>query len=251
MAEGGEGAGRRKWFIPLEKTVLTALVEQHKGVVESKKRDGTSNREKEKAWEGIAAQFSAHPATQARTSRELRRCWENMKARNKKGDRATQEGSEDSYSAPSTITPDVEAVFSVLNPYCLIPETPTDSHIRMQSYQAGHSSVSGTSENCEATSHCEKLTADLTPNIGPSKRTRKQKMDQLCNDDILLAQMQMQQAQLSIENLQLERKFLQERCQQQREAHEWQRAQHEVNLNLAMLQIKYWEKKTGYVDMET
>lgn len=86
MAEGGEGAaGRRRWFIPLEKTVLTALVEQYKGVVESKKRDGTSNREKEKVWEEIATQFSAHPATQARTSRELRRCWENMKARNKKG----------------------------------------------------------------------------------------------------------------------------------------------------------------------
>lgn len=121
----------------------------------------------------------------------------------------------------------------------------------MESYQAGHSSVSDTSQNCERTSHCEKPIADLTPNIGPSRRTRKQKMDQLCNDDILLAQLQLQQAQLSIENLQLERKFLQERCQQQRETHEWQRAQHEVNLNLAMLQIKYWEKKTGYVDMET
>lgn len=134
---------------------------------------------------------------------------------------------------------------------CLIPGPATDSHIRMENYQAGQSSLSDTSQNCEEAPHCEKLAADLTPDIGPTKRTRKQKMDQLCNDDILLAQLQMQQAQLSIENLQLERKFLQEKCQQQREAHEWQRAQHEVNLNLAMLQIKYWEKKTGYVDMET
>lgn len=81
---GEEAEGRRKWFIPVEKTVLTALVEQHKGVVESKKRDGASNREKEKAWEVIAAKFAAHPSTQARTSRELRRCWENMKAKAKK-----------------------------------------------------------------------------------------------------------------------------------------------------------------------
>lgn len=85
MAEYGEGTeGRRKWFIPLEKTILTALVEQQKSIVESKKRDGASNREKEKVWEVIAAQFSAHPSTQPRTSRELRRCWENMKARAKK-----------------------------------------------------------------------------------------------------------------------------------------------------------------------
>ncbi|KAG7164490.1 Myb/SANT-like DNA-binding domain-containing protein 3-like 1 [Homarus americanus] len=85
MAEYGEGTeGRRKWFIPSEKTVLTALIEQHKDVVESKKRDGASNREKEQVWEVIAAQFSAHPSAQRRTSRELRRCWENMKARAKK-----------------------------------------------------------------------------------------------------------------------------------------------------------------------
>ncbi|KAK8393602.1 hypothetical protein O3P69_006726 [Scylla paramamosain] len=270
MAEYGEGAeGRRKWFIPYEKKVLTALIEQHKDIVECKKRDGASNREKEKVWEVIAAQFSAHPSTQARTSRELRRCWENMKARAKKAlesDRTTREGSEDGRSVPSSITPEAEAVLSVINPYdevkngvnsqdmvpdCLIPETSTSSHLRMESYQTGQSSASETSQSHEQTSYYEKSASDLTPNIGPSKRTRKQKMDQLCDEDILLAQLQMQQAQLSIENLRLERKCLQERCQQQREAHEWQRAQHEANLNLAMLQIKFWEKKTGYGDMET
>ncbi|XP_045602337.1 myb/SANT-like DNA-binding domain-containing protein 3 [Procambarus clarkii] len=271
MAEYGEGTeGRRKWFIPLEKTVLTALIEQHKDVVESKKRDGASNREKEQVWEVIAAQFSAHPSTQPRSSRELRRCWENMKARAKKAlenDRGTRNGSEDNRSLPSSVTPEVEAVLNVLNPYddvknvvvnpqdmvpdCLMPETSTNSAVRMDGFQTGQSSASDTSQNCEQTSYYEKPNSDLTPNIGPSRRTRKQKMDQLCDEDILLAQMQMQQAQLSIENLRLERKTLQEKYQQQREAHEWQRQQHEANLNLAMLQIKFWEKKTGYGDMET
>ncbi|KAK3871749.1 hypothetical protein Pcinc_023126 [Petrolisthes cinctipes] len=272
MAEYGEGTeGRRKWFIPLEKTVLATLIEQHKEVVESKKRDGASNREKEKVWEVIAGQFSAHPSTQPRTSRELRRCWENMKARAKKAldsDRTVREGSDDSRSVNSAITPEVEAVLNVLNPYddvksvvtppdmvsdCMIPETSstTNSHVRMDSFQTGQSSSSDTSQNCEQSTYYEKPVAELPPNIGPSRRTRKQKMDQLCDEDILLAQMQMQQAQLSIENLRLERKFLQERYQQQCESHDWQRAQHEANLNLAMLQIKFWEKKMGYGDMET
>lgn len=136
-------------------------------------------------------------------------------------------------------------------PDCLIPETSTSSHVRIENYPTGQSSPLETSQSCDQTSYYEKSTPDLNPNIGPSKRTRKQKMDQLCDEDILLAQLQMQQAQLSIENLRLERKCLQERCQQQRESHEWQRAQHEANLNLAMLQIKFWEKKTGYGDMET
>lgn len=139
-------------------------------------------------------------------------------------------------------------------PDCLMPETSTNStnpNIRMDCFQTGQSSSSDTSQNCEQTTYYEKPAPDLTSNIGPSRRTRKQKMDQLCDEDILLAQMQMQQAQLSIENLRLERKTLQEKYQQQREAHEWQRAQHEANLNLAMLQIKFWEKKTGYGDMET
>lgn len=136
-------------------------------------------------------------------------------------------------------------------PDSIIPPKLTDSHIRMESYQTGQSSASNSSQNCESALHFVKHPAGLTPNISPSKKTKKQKLDQLCNDDIVLSQLQMQQAQLSIENLQLERKFLQERCQQQQEAHEWQRAQHEVNLNLAMLQVKYWEKKTRYVDLET
>ena len=85
MAEyGEEQGGRRRWFTPREKKLLTALIEQYKDVVESKKRDGASNREKEKVWEVIAVQFSALPRTQPRASRELRRCWENMKARAKK-----------------------------------------------------------------------------------------------------------------------------------------------------------------------
>lgn len=138
-------------------------------------------------------------------------------------------------------------------PDCLMPEASatTNSNIRMENFQTSQSSASDTSQNCDQPSYYEKPNADLTANIGPSRRTRKQKMDQLCDQDILLAQLQMQQAQLSIENLRLERKTLQERYQQQREAHEWQRAQHEANLNLAMLQIKFWEKKTGYGDMET
>ncbi|KAK7079631.1 myb SANT-like DNA-binding [Halocaridina rubra] len=290
MAEYAEGAeGRRKWFIPLEKKILTALIEQHKGVVESKKRDGASNREKEQVWEVIAAQFSAHPSTQPRSSRELRRCWENMKARAKKAleSERIREGAGENRSTSSAVTPEVEAVLNVLNPVldnisttssydektgeplldhdvknvvnsqdivsdCLIPETTETADIRMDGYQPNHqASVSGPPPSCDLTTYYEKPTSDMNPNIGPSRRTRKQKMDQLCDQDILLAQLQMQQAQLSIENLRLERKALQEKYQQQREAHEWQRTLHEANLNLAMLQIKFWEKKTGFGDMET
>ncbi|XP_064108432.1 uncharacterized protein LOC135216849 [Macrobrachium nipponense] len=280
--------GRRKWFIPLEKKILTALIEQHKNVVESKKRDGASNREKEQVWEVIAAQFSAHPSTQPRSSRELRRCWENMKARAKKAlesDRTARDGSGENRSVPSAVTPEVEAVLNVLNPCMLdnistsfdektgepildgdvknvnsesmvsemlMPETSTNTSVRMDGFQTNQQPAAPEApQNCDLTTYYEKPSSDMNPNIGPSRRTRKQKMDQLCDQDILLAQMQMQQAQLSIENLRLERKTLQERYQQQREAHEWQRAQHEANLNLAMLQIKFWEKKTGYGDMET
>ena len=135
-----------------------------------------------------------------------------------------------------------------------MPDTSDSSTLRMDGFQTGQGTqptVSETPQHCDLTTYYEKPPSDVNPNIGPSRRTRKQKMDQLCDQDILLAQMQMQQAQLSLENLRLERKTLQEKYQQQREAHEWQRAQHEANLNLAMLQIKFWEKKTGYGDMET
>lgn len=71
-----------------ERKLLLRLVNQHYEVLNNKKVDSTSTQLKNQAWEAINKEYLEHTTIVRlpRTPQQLKRCWENMKCKAKKGD---------------------------------------------------------------------------------------------------------------------------------------------------------------------
>ncbi|XP_048489441.1 myb/SANT-like DNA-binding domain-containing protein 3 [Plutella xylostella] len=70
-------------FVFSEKMVLVDLVESHYSIVESKKTDAYSVREKAAEWAKIAEAFNSSSAVYHREWTVLKNCWENLKKKAK------------------------------------------------------------------------------------------------------------------------------------------------------------------------
>lgn len=71
-----------------ERKLLLRLVNMHYDVLNNKKVDSTSTQLKNQAWEAINKEYLEHTTLVRlpRTPQQLKRCWENMKCKAKKGD---------------------------------------------------------------------------------------------------------------------------------------------------------------------
>ena len=82
MAEGA-----KKRSVPIsgyEQEQLISLVESHKNIIENKKCDVFMIEKKKKTWKQICTKFCSLPGTSTRTGLQLKKAWENLKARAKK-----------------------------------------------------------------------------------------------------------------------------------------------------------------------
>ncbi|XP_030045878.1 myb/SANT-like DNA-binding domain-containing protein 3 [Microcaecilia unicolor] len=73
-----------KYFSELEKSVLLALVEKYKYVLECKKSDARTIALKQRTWQALAYEYNSQPSVSLRDFKQLKKCWENIKARTKK-----------------------------------------------------------------------------------------------------------------------------------------------------------------------
>lgn len=76
-----------------EKSLLLDLFDNYKNVLECKKTDKVTSKDKEKAWKKIEKEFNAETVAQCRrNAASLRTCYENIKKRAKKacGDEKVQ-----------------------------------------------------------------------------------------------------------------------------------------------------------------
>ncbi|KAM4688148.1 myb/SANT-like DNA-binding domain-containing protein 3 isoform 2-T2 [Discoglossus pictus] len=73
-----------KYFSELEKSVLLALVEKYKYVLECKKSDARTIALKQRTWQALAHEYNSQPSVSLRDFKQLKKCWENIKARTKK-----------------------------------------------------------------------------------------------------------------------------------------------------------------------
>ncbi|XP_069476720.1 myb/SANT-like DNA-binding domain-containing protein 3 isoform X2 [Ambystoma mexicanum] len=73
-----------KYFSELEKGVLLALVEKYKYVLECKKSDARTIALKQRTWQALAHEYNSQPSVSLRDFKQLKKCWENIKARTKK-----------------------------------------------------------------------------------------------------------------------------------------------------------------------
>lgn len=73
-----------KYFSELEKSILLALVEKYKYVLECKKSDARTIALKQRTWQVLAHEYNSQPSVSLRDFKQLKKCWENIKARTKK-----------------------------------------------------------------------------------------------------------------------------------------------------------------------
>ncbi|XP_072008974.1 myb/SANT-like DNA-binding domain-containing protein 3 isoform X9 [Engystomops pustulosus] len=73
-----------KYFSELEKNVLLSLVEKYKYVLECKKSDARTIALKQRTWQALAHEYNSQPSVSLRDFKQLKKCWENIKARTRK-----------------------------------------------------------------------------------------------------------------------------------------------------------------------
>ncbi|XP_014773028.1 uncharacterized protein LOC106871196 isoform X2 [Octopus bimaculoides] len=71
-------------FTNFEKNILRELVDEHREILECKKNDWRSIKMKTETWNAIADEFNSQPGVNRKDCKQLKKCWENMKARAKK-----------------------------------------------------------------------------------------------------------------------------------------------------------------------
>lgn len=74
----------RQYFSELEKSIIRELVGKHKDVLESKRNDYRSIKQKTSAWETLTEEFNSQAGVNKRDSKQIKKCWENIKSRAKK-----------------------------------------------------------------------------------------------------------------------------------------------------------------------
>jgi molybdopterin biosynthesis enzyme MoaB len=74
----------RQYFSELEKSLITELVSKHKNVIESKRNDYKGIKQNTMAWETLTEEFNSQAGVKKRESKQIKKCWENMKSRAKK-----------------------------------------------------------------------------------------------------------------------------------------------------------------------
>lgn len=67
-----------------ERQTLVDLVNQHRQIVDSRRVDSTTLNRKRQTWLKITTEYNRHPRVRKRLTKQLRRLWENTKARAKK-----------------------------------------------------------------------------------------------------------------------------------------------------------------------
>lgn len=70
---------RAQNFSEAEKMILTDLVLQYKDVIENKKSDAVTSKDKDKCWKTIEIAFNSRSSAECRSSEVLRSYWDNLK----------------------------------------------------------------------------------------------------------------------------------------------------------------------------
>jgi len=67
-----------------EKIILIEIIESRKHIVENKKTDSVTVKEKEKCWLDISREFNSKCIVANRNVASLKSCWDNLKKRTRK-----------------------------------------------------------------------------------------------------------------------------------------------------------------------
>lgn len=66
-------------FTEAEKVILTDLVFRYKNIIENKRSDAITSKDKDKTWKVIEQLFNSMCSIEFRSSEVLKSCWDNLK----------------------------------------------------------------------------------------------------------------------------------------------------------------------------
>lgn len=75
---------RAQNFSEAEKMILVNLIQQYKNVLENKKSDAVTSKDKDKCWKILEHSFNSRSSGQYRSSEVLKSCWDNLKKKTRK-----------------------------------------------------------------------------------------------------------------------------------------------------------------------
>lgn len=75
---------RAQNFSEAEKMILINLVQENKDVLENKRSDAVTSKDKDKCWKIIEHLFNSRSSSEYRSSEVLRNCWDNLKKKTRK-----------------------------------------------------------------------------------------------------------------------------------------------------------------------
>jgi len=75
---------RAQNFSEAEKIMLINLVQEKKDVLENKRSDAVTSKNKDKCWKIIERLFNSRSSSEYRSSEVLKSCWENLKKKTRK-----------------------------------------------------------------------------------------------------------------------------------------------------------------------
>lgn len=87
-----------------EKDVLLSCVEKRKTILENKKTDNVTTKEKDTCWEAVAVEFNNEYPHRKRTSLQLKQCWKNVKKTTKQNAAAVRRSHFQTGGGPATST---------------------------------------------------------------------------------------------------------------------------------------------------
>ncbi|CAG7727940.1 unnamed protein product [Allacma fusca] len=64
-----------------ELDIIVSCVEKYKSIIENRRTNKISQDAKQQAWENIAAEFRFWPGVRPISAKQIKKCWENLKAR--------------------------------------------------------------------------------------------------------------------------------------------------------------------------
>lgn len=104
MSSSSPSSTPKTIYNELERQTLVNLVMQHQAIIDSKRVDADTLTRKRQTWLKITNEYNRQPRVRKRVTKQLRRLWENTKARAKKGRTVPHELLNESIDEPAMET---------------------------------------------------------------------------------------------------------------------------------------------------
>ncbi|XP_062464929.1 myb/SANT-like DNA-binding domain-containing protein 3 isoform X3 [Lathamus discolor] len=242
-----------KYFSEVEKSVLLALVEKYKYVLECKKSDARTIALKQRTWQALAHEYNSQPSVSLRDFKQLKKCWENIKARTKKimaHERREKSPPEDSEYQPDASS---QGLLEYVEPYFTLQSTLENGLSTKESFVVSNRELCDEDKElvhfpvCEGTSQSEPSCSDVR--IAADKNYRSKASQESALKKMHEEEHHQQMSILQLQLIQMNEVHVAKIQQIEREC-EMAEEEHRIKMEVLNKKKMYWERKLQTITKE-